>query len=495
MYKLPLAVHAVSRPGVFESWRRVVLLVTMLVAGMGLPAAASAHPALKRSAPKAGAALDTIPRALHLEFNEGVELRLTRIVLTASDGRSIALDALSFSGDSKSEVVATPRSPLVPGQYRVQWQAAGSDGHPTRGSFEFTIRPNAVTASKPTPPPEAPAAATGTLSSGATGASASPSSSDEPEPPAEFFGERSPTYVAIRWLQYLAVFLVVGALIFTRVVLRPMMQAPLTTAAPAAATRNRAVRIGLAAAIALVAVQVARLAAQRATLQGGGVFEMEVSLRDLLFGPLWGTGFVLVLLGSLMSVWGYWRLRTTDGAAKWTVPVAVVLVAIGLGLSGHQAASRFGVVLAVGLDAIHVLAAAAWLGTLAVLVAAVLPIGATLDVVDHAFVAETLRGFSPVAMVAAGIAGAAGLVLAAANLGAVPALWRSDYGRTLLAKLAVLSIVAGTGAYNWRRVLPRLGTIEATRSLRRSATVEVSVAIAVIVATALLVATPTPPMP
>lgn len=475
--------------------RRIVMLAIALGAWMGIPATAFAHGGLKRSAPKAGSALDTIPHELRLEFTEAVALRLTKIVVSGPDGLSIALHPLSFLGDSKKEVVATPTVELRPGQYRVQWQTAGADGHPTRGSFDFTIRPNAVSIAMPAPPPEETPAATGALSSGDSGASASPPDIGTQASPAALFGEGSPAYIAIRWLQYLAVFLVVGVLIFTRVVLRRIAITPLTTCTPVTAMRNRAVRIGLAAAVALLALQVARLVAQRAALQGGGTFAMEVSLGDMLIGPPWGTGFLLVLLGSLMSVVGYWRLRAADGAFAWTVPLAVVVLGLGLGLSGHQAASRLGVPLAVSVDAIHVLATAGWLGTLAVILAVVLPSGAGREDVDHGIVAEILRAFSPVALIAAGIAGAAGLTLAATNLGTVPALWRSDYGRTLLAKLAVLSIVAGTGAYNWRRVLPRLGTIEATRALRRSATVEVLVAIVVIVATAVLVATPTPTMP
>lgn len=475
--------------------RRMVMLAIALAAWMGIPATALAHGGLKRSVPKAGSALDTIPHELRLEFTERVTLSLTKIVVTGPGGLGIALHPLSFLGDSKKEVVATPTLELRPGQYRVQWQTAGADGHPTRGSFDFTIRPNAVSIAMFAPPPDATPAAAGTLSSGDSGAAASPPDIANQALPAALFGERSPAYIAIRWLQYLAVFLVVGALIFTRVVLRRIAQALPTTSASIAATHNRAVRIGLAAAIALLALQVARLLAQRAALQGGGTFAMEVSLSDMLIGPPWGTGFLLVLFGSLMSVAGYWRLRRADSAPEWTVPLAVAILALGLGLSGHQAASRLGVPLAVGVDAVHVLATAGWLGTLAVLLASVLPTGARLEGFDHGFVAEILRAFSPVALMAAGIAGAAGLTLASANLVTVPALWRSEYGRMLLVKLAVLSIVAGTGAYNWRRVLPRLGTIDATRALRRSATVEVLVAIAVIVVTAVLVATPTPTMP
>ena len=69
--------------------------------------------------------------------------------------------------------------------------------------------------------------------------------------------------------------------------------------------------------------------------------------------------------------------------------------------------------------------------------------------------------------------------------------WCSRYGITLLVKLTILGVVALTGFYNWRFVLPRLGTGEATASLRRSARVEVAVAVLVLLVTAVPVATPT----
>ncbi|MBW3655662.1 MAG: CopD family protein, partial [Gemmatimonadetes bacterium] len=71
--------------------------------------------------------------------------------------------------------------------------------------------------------------------------------------------------------------------------------------------------------------------------------------------------------------------------------------------------------------------------------------------------------------------------------------WGTGYGRALLLKVALLTAVAATGFYNWRRVLPRLGVDdEGTRRLQRSARVELAIAAAVLLVTAVLVALPTP---
>lgn len=76
---------------------------------------------------------------------------------------------------------------------------------------------------------------------------------------------------------------------------------------------------------------------------------------------------------------------------------------------------------------------------------------------------------------------------------ALSALWESGYGRTLLLKLALLSVVFATGAYSWLRVRPALGSTAAAGRLRRSATLELAAGVLVLAVTAVLVATP-PPM-
>ena len=106
-------------------------------------------------------------------------------------------------------------------------------------------------------------------------------------------------------------------------------------------------------------------------------------------------------------------------------------------------------------------------------------------------VAELVNAFSPTALMFAGLVTATGVFAAWMHLGALPALWQTTYGRTLLIKLALLSAMAFTGAYNWLRVKPTLGQAEGAVLIRRSATIEVIVGIIVLLVTAVLVATPT----
>jgi copper transport protein len=111
---------------------------------------------------------------------------------------------------------------------------------------------------------------------------------------------------------------------------------------------------------------------------------------------------------------------------------------------------------------------------------------------DHAAVARMVARFSPVALTGAALAVGAGLLLAVAYVGDFAALGGTTYGRTLLVKVGCLGFTAALGAWNWRRVRPRLGTPAATATLRRSAALELILGFCLLAATAVLVALPAP---
>ena len=43
-------------------------------------------------------------------------------------------------GDDPKAMIIAPKSPLVPGTYRVDWRAVSSDTHPVNGSITFTTK-------------------------------------------------------------------------------------------------------------------------------------------------------------------------------------------------------------------------------------------------------------------------------------------------------------------------------------------------------------------
>ena len=97
----------------------------------------SAHLKLTRSAPAAGDVLDSSPDVLQLWFSEEPVLLLSGVTLTGPRG-PIKLEPLRAGGDRS--VVAKVGATLEPGAYRMEWKAAGDDGHVISGMVPFSIK-------------------------------------------------------------------------------------------------------------------------------------------------------------------------------------------------------------------------------------------------------------------------------------------------------------------------------------------------------------------
>jgi putative copper export protein len=147
------------------------------------------------------------------------------------------------------------------------------------------------------------------------------------------------------------------------------------------------------------------------------------------------------------------------------------------------------------VNAVHILAASTWLGTLLVLTL----IGirgmirtASAGVQRAELVANLVNAFSPLALVAASIVAISGITTAWLHLKRVSAIWTTSYGIALVIKLVLVLIVALLGAWNWRRVRPSLGGEGSEQVIRRSATMELTFGALVLIATSVLVSLPSP---
>lgn len=299
------------------------------------------------------------------------------------------------------------------------------------------------------------------------------------------FGVESPAYVAVRALLSAVSLGLIGCVVLHGVVLRGLR-------ASGAGELRSAVQgtlprwIIVLGAVAIVGT-LARLVAQHAAVFGSDVMPTGDSLHALLFRSSWGRSWWLALAAAI-AIAGSRRLRHRR---DWAVlAVGVLGFVASQPWSGHPAATETPL-LSIGTQTLHVLGAGAWLGTLAALAGLAIP-ASRRCAEPRALIAALVGAFSPVALTAATLVVASGAITAWENLGAVSALWSSAYGRTLSLKLAALAVTAAVGAYNWRRVLPRLGEAEASESLRRAMRVELASAALAVIVTAVLVATPMP---
>jgi putative copper export protein len=183
---------------------------------------------------------------------------------------------------------------------------------------------------------------------------------------------------------------------------------------------------------------------------------------------------------------GFALVRATPSLG-WTIAAIGILVTALQPLYTGRLAGK--------VNAVHVLAASTWIGTLLVLtivgIHGVMR-SATAGAQRALLVSDLVNSFSPLALTAATILVITGVTTAWLHLKRISALWMTSYGIALLVKLVLVAMVVVLGAWNWKRVRPSLGAEGTEETIRRSATMELTIAGLVLIATAVLVTLPSP---
>jgi len=289
-----------------------------------------------------------------------------------------------------------------------------------------------------------------------------------------------------RWFVLAAVLVCTGAVAFRFLVLDRL--APETDPDLRARATRRTAAIGLGAAVlALIA------AVLRSPLQVSALADPDVPLgaqaRALILHTIWGAVWLAQIGLAAAAVVAFAAARN-GGRRAWAMAALVsVALACTPSLSGHAIGSMRLTDLAVVMDAVHVLSAGMWLGAMLVLFGGLM---IPREGESGAFGAALVAAFSPLALGAAALVGLTGLFGAWLHLITLGALWQSRYGRTLLVKLAAVAVMAGAGAWNWRRAGPALRQNGDIVPMRRSIRAELVVGALVLAATAALIVTPPP---
>lgn len=158
-------------------------LVALTAAGLLLAAAttAAAHDELVGSDPPAGAALDTGPTTVRLDFSADVMALGAAVVVADDAGTAYQQGSPELDGSS----VTVPVDPDLPdGGYEIRWRVVSSDGHPITGVVPFTVGdPSAAVPGTTAPGTTAPAPSPSTRSPGTasvTSPTAAPTGSPTP---------------------------------------------------------------------------------------------------------------------------------------------------------------------------------------------------------------------------------------------------------------------------------------------------------------------------
>jgi putative copper resistance protein D len=299
--------------------------------------------------------------------------------------------------------------------------------------------------------------------------------------------------VAARWLHFAAVIVLFGELAFRAWVAAPAFAA---AAALPAGERAAAELRTLAVAIWCVALAVVSgvvwLAAQAAAMSGAPLAQaldratLETVLGATVFGRVWALRCALACMLGAALILGR-RAIVRRGTPAWlgcALVAGVLLAALAWMGHGNAEQGRDHVV-HLSADALHLLAAGAWLGALPALarwLARARP-GAPL----RASAGSVVRRFSMLGFASVGTLLATGTVNAWYTVGSIPGLAGTDYGRLLVAKLALFGAMLVLAAANRSRHAPRLSDASASgaagaasRALRRNAIAEAALGLAIV---------------
>jgi methionine-rich copper-binding protein CopC len=118
----------------------------MFLVSLGAIPVASTIAVAAPAAPLAATMTDPAPNArvpgplpmVHVIFNGPVDPKASGFEITKSDGTRVDVQEVAPMG--ASILMATPKSPLPPGNYKVKWHTAGADAKKLEGEFSFTVQ-------------------------------------------------------------------------------------------------------------------------------------------------------------------------------------------------------------------------------------------------------------------------------------------------------------------------------------------------------------------
>jgi copper transport protein len=189
---------------------------------------------------------------------------------------------------------------------------------------------------------------------------------------------------------------------------------------------------------------------------------MSTSVGQVLAGKI---GLAIVLVGVLVA---HWYVTDRRPWLWWLAVVLAFLLLISDALVSHSAATVEGRSLALGAQLVHLCGIALWLGGLGYFAtlfwSCVFPEQSPTTQLTWA-----IPVFSVMAVGAVGLLTVSGLYLTQLHLGSADQLLSTPYGRTLLAKLAVVALMVGLGGYHQfivhRRIVASLDQLDGRRDI------------------------------
>jgi copper transport protein len=400
-------------------------------------------------------------------FDEPVELEFGSLRVFDPSGARVDDGDPAHPAGGGDTVTVRVRDGLPHGTYTAAWRVISADSHPVAGAFTFSVGTASATSVNQ-----------GTLNSHGSAVVGA-------------------LYGVVRGMAYLSFAMLIGAATF------------LFVCWPAGALVGRVRRVLVLSWTTLTVASCAVLALQGPYAAGFGLGSaLNFSVLHRTLQTRLGTaltirlGLLIVAAGGI--AWITTWLASASATRRRMVGSICGAMACGLALTwawADHAGTGSQVALAVPMDVLHLCAMAVWLGGL-VLLATVLLRPSTKA--DRSDIAHAVPRFSAIALGCVSTLVVTGAYQAWREVGSVPALTGTAYGRLLLLKLLGVALLIGLGylARTWnaeqfgsRHLTPALVTTtgrldaEVVAQLRRSVAVETAVATGVLALTAALVNT------
>jgi putative copper resistance protein D len=290
--------------------------------------------------------------------------------------------------------------------------------------------------------------------------------------------------IATRAIHFAATATVTGTLLFRAVVASPALR---SQEAAATAFRKQTLWVAWIALAVTMLSGVIWLLSQATSMSGLPLREaltpdvLASILNDTQFGLTSEvrTALAVVLAACLACDRVPW--------AGWLALSAAVGLAAAIAWTGH-AASTPGVTgnLHLAADALHVLAAAAWIGGLVSLVLLLASARKILPLPGAALAHDAAQRFSMLGVLGVAILVLSGTVNTWILVGSFQALLVTEYGWLLILKLVMFALMLAFAAVNRFRLTPRLalpsgpsGQSEALRQLTRNGAIEIALGLAI----------------
>ena len=389
-----------------------------------------------------GSRLTAPPPTIRLWFDEVVVPVVSTVRLLDRSGKT-RKDVPLRLAQSEPGALEFDVGKIDPGAYTMAWKVLSAvDGHVTRGVFAFAYVPPGF--------------------EGAVGALGTPSGQG-PGQQAGTWALRALQVVAV-WGHLLALLTITGICLVWVAVVRPLAPSPdslggVPSGTPASAAPFPAALARLLLRGALVSIAGGVVALQLEWLQVSDA-PLPQTLQLLIFFPA-----IPVALGTWSSIAAFVRLALLTGVASLAtrlpeddlIALPGVLILSGSSIASvavaSHAAATGGLMWALP-DFLHLAAASLWAGGLFLL--ARLACARTNDPASGlagVSLPEAMRRFTPWASASVALLVATGILGSTVQVPAWSALWRTLYGGTLIAKVALLFPLLGLALLNtlWSR--------------------------------------------